>query len=209
MIKSGADTERGDRARGAQTRERIVRATIEQIAEAGWDGVRIRDVAARAEVNLALVHYHFGSKRALMLGALDASVAEQMAAPVGDLEAAPSPAEALRGLVALATTIDLAAPTARVMHEAVLAAVREPEIGEHVRPALMQARGLVEQALGAILPAWAPEDAEALAIALTALVDGLILHRVLDPDLPAERVARALTGLIMSSDAAMRDGAPE
>jgi AcrR family transcriptional regulator len=44
------------------TRARILDAAERLFAENGYDGVSIRAIAAEADVQLALIHYHFGTK---------------------------------------------------------------------------------------------------------------------------------------------------
>ncbi|MFB7589956.1 TetR/AcrR family transcriptional regulator [Streptomyces sp. NPDC056169] len=51
-------------------REGILQAAVELIARDGFDGVRIADIAARAGVSSALVHYHFTGRDRLLTGAL-------------------------------------------------------------------------------------------------------------------------------------------
>ncbi|WP_283136173.1 TetR/AcrR family transcriptional regulator [Rhizohabitans arisaemae] len=55
-------------ARGG--REGILQAAVELIARDGFDGVRIADIAARAGVSTALVHYHFAVRDRLLTDAL-------------------------------------------------------------------------------------------------------------------------------------------
>jgi AcrR family transcriptional regulator len=50
----------------ADTRERILQAAEGLFAEHGFDAVSMRDITALANVNLAAVNYHFGSKQALL-----------------------------------------------------------------------------------------------------------------------------------------------
>lgn len=178
--------------RGAETRRRIVDATIAEIAEKGWGAVRVREVAARAGVNLALVHYHCGSKETLMLTALDEALAVETEGPVAALAGGADPAVTLEGLLLAALALDMGTPTARVLHEAMLAAVRDPAVAAHMRPALTAFRGLVAHTLASAHGGAPGSDDEATAIGVSALVDGLILHLLLDPDLPRESVARAL-----------------
>mgnify|MGYP000921926169 CR=1 FL=1 len=52
------------------TKEKIVRVTMDIIAEEGFQNITIRKIAARAEVNVAAVNYHFGSKDAVINEAL-------------------------------------------------------------------------------------------------------------------------------------------
>jgi AcrR family transcriptional regulator len=53
------------------TRERILDAAERLFSERGFDGTSIRDVTAEAGVNLAAVHYHFGSKEDLLRAVLE------------------------------------------------------------------------------------------------------------------------------------------
>lgn len=48
------------------TRERILTAATPLFAEHGFDATGVRAIAAAAEVNIAAVNYHFGSKDALI-----------------------------------------------------------------------------------------------------------------------------------------------
>ncbi len=50
----------------ADTKERILNAAEHLFAERGVDGSSLRAVTREAEVNLAAVHYHFGSKEGLL-----------------------------------------------------------------------------------------------------------------------------------------------
>jgi AcrR family transcriptional regulator len=49
----------------AMTRQRIVQAAEMEFADHGFDGVSVRQIALRAEVPVALINYHFGSKEGL------------------------------------------------------------------------------------------------------------------------------------------------
>lgn len=43
-------------------KEHIINTAIELFAERGYEGTSIRDLAAKADVNIAMVNYYFGSK---------------------------------------------------------------------------------------------------------------------------------------------------
>jgi len=55
----------GNNRRGARTRKRILDVAEQLFAKHGIDGVSMRTLVAHSKVNLASVHYYFGSKKAL------------------------------------------------------------------------------------------------------------------------------------------------
>lgn len=60
----------GRRQRGDSTRRAIVEATIDVLATDGFDGLTLREVAARAGVSPAAATYHFGTVDALVAAVL-------------------------------------------------------------------------------------------------------------------------------------------
>ncbi len=62
---------RGRRPGSGDTRGRILASARAIFAERGFDGTTIRDVAARAEVDPALVHHYFGTKQRLFVAAME------------------------------------------------------------------------------------------------------------------------------------------
>jgi AcrR family transcriptional regulator len=67
---SSAPRPRGRRPGESGTREAILAAARERFAAHGYDRTRIRDVAAGADVDPALVHYYFESKDRLFVAAM-------------------------------------------------------------------------------------------------------------------------------------------
>ena len=63
-------TRRGPRGAGADTRGAVLAAARARFAAHGYEATRLRDVAADAGVDVALVSYHFGSKDGLFAAAL-------------------------------------------------------------------------------------------------------------------------------------------
>jgi len=53
-----------------ETRARLLEAATELFAERGFHGIGVREIALRAEVNVAAANYHFGSKEDLYLEVL-------------------------------------------------------------------------------------------------------------------------------------------
>jgi AcrR family transcriptional regulator len=62
--------------KATSTRNRLLRAAAILFAERGFRGTTMREIAARARVNLAAANYHYGSKKALYLAVLRAEFAK-------------------------------------------------------------------------------------------------------------------------------------
>jgi AcrR family transcriptional regulator len=60
-----------DESRHAQRRREIVRAAYLAIAEKGFEGLRMREIARRAGLDHATLHYYFGGKEELIDGVFD------------------------------------------------------------------------------------------------------------------------------------------
>ncbi|MBR8740590.1 TetR/AcrR family transcriptional regulator [Nocardiopsis sp. MG754419] len=128
MAKSGG----GGRRSSGETKERLVTAAGEVLREEGHAGASARTIAARAEVNSALVFYHFGGVDQLLLAALDRSSAERMAM----YEELAAPARTLEELVEVATRIyrtDLERGYITEFSELVAAAVTRPDLRAEIR----------------------------------------------------------------------------
>jgi AcrR family transcriptional regulator len=54
-----------------ERREDLLEATYALIAEKGLEGLRTREIAARAGVNISTLHYYFGTKEALLAALLE------------------------------------------------------------------------------------------------------------------------------------------
>jgi AcrR family transcriptional regulator len=71
-----ADSSPIHRTRGDERQRALVQAAFEIIAERGLEGLRTREIAARASMNVAMVHYYFAHKEAL-IGAVVEYLVEQ------------------------------------------------------------------------------------------------------------------------------------
>jgi AcrR family transcriptional regulator len=60
----------------AERRRAIIRAAYQTLAEKGFEGLRMREIATRAGLNHATLHYYFAGKEALIDGVLDHIVQE-------------------------------------------------------------------------------------------------------------------------------------
>lgn len=176
--------------RGARRRERLLGAGLELLAEEGWSGLTARAVAGRAGTHQGSVHYHFGGLPALKRAVAAAAVREAVEPVLAVLSAASSwPAGLAAAVRSAAEHRD--PRTARITAELVAASVQDPAVGELVSQALADARARLVPWLSASGEA----EPEGLATLLVAALDGLALHRLLDPALDLGHVARAADDL--------------
>lgn len=185
--------------RGHETRVRILEATIHLMAEVGWGGITTRLVAERAGVNNAAVNYYFSTKgRLLRAAALQAAhrLLEEATRPLLEAPDLPGAVKASLGWI---SRMDLASPEVSVLLETMLQATRDPELRSGLRPDLERFRDLLveriraEQDRGRL---HRDADPRALAVLLAAALDGLWLHRLVDPSLDMEAVAGVLERLL-------------
>ncbi|MFD0552255.1 TetR/AcrR family transcriptional regulator [Streptomyces rectiviolaceus] len=174
--------------RGERRRGQLADAGVELLAEAGWPGVTTRSVAERAGANLGLIHYYWGGLPALK-AAIARRAGEQVFDPVTEeLSGTTTLEEAHSKLIEL-----LSAPhdgrTARLTVELIAGAAREPLLGDVLRESLTETRARLRGWLKGVHPG-APAGSETVLI---ALIDGMLLHRMLDPDLDNREALAALS----------------
>jgi AcrR family transcriptional regulator len=102
-----------------RTRDRILRTAERLFAEKGFNEVSVRDIAAAAQVNFALIGYHFGSKEGLL-------------SDVYRRHCEPMIEERLRGLEA-ATRLPPGRRLAALIEAFIRPALRQVEAGEGVK----------------------------------------------------------------------------
>ncbi len=82
-----------------ETRDLILKTARSVLAERGFPGTTIREIANRAGVNPAMVHYYFGSKRGLHTALIERIAAELRGRVEALASVEGSPKERLRSLV--------------------------------------------------------------------------------------------------------------
>jgi AcrR family transcriptional regulator len=176
-------------------RARILDAAVRRIAREGIDEVRIARIATDAGVSAALVHYHFDSREALLVEALEHSyelAGDQRMAVAGNPAAAPE--ERLRALVAAC----LPEPGAQrddflLWVELWLRAGRRPELAATAGRLYARLHEWASEVIadGAARGAFAVADVQRSTDRLLALIDGFGVRALMgDPAMPLER-ARA------------------
>jgi AcrR family transcriptional regulator len=179
-------------------RRRILRATAELIAELGWTRVTTRKVAERAGVNNALVHYYFGTKRALLLQAATDAFMNELGGPLEALATYDDLGQAVPEAIAWLGSAGPSHTTGRIVVEMMLQAVHDPALRETSRQMLHDFRQAVRAK--AAEQGWPGDAAAGLATVLAALLDGLYLHVLLDPELDLRAAAAALGPLFSKED---------
>jgi AcrR family transcriptional regulator len=160
---------------GTTTREKLLEATAAALVEDGVVGVSARTVATRADVNQALIFYHFGS----VAGLLDAALRRSVDLAVASYHDRFSDVTTLRELLSVG----------RDLHEA------EKRAGNVLQMAQVMAGALRDQTLaGAGRYAMARWSAEIEAV-LRRVLPSTPLGGLVEPAGLARAVAAAFIGL--------------
>jgi AcrR family transcriptional regulator len=181
---------------GREVRQRLRRAAVELIAERGWRAVSTRLVAERAGVGAGLVHYHFASLDALLREAAVEAMRETEAGMDTLLEAAHGPRELIAMLLGVLDEYTGQDAMSTAFLETYLAATRDPALHADVAVIITGFR----DRMAGWLAGHGVADPEAVATVLGAAVDGLVLHRGLDPRLGTSSVAAVLARLVGRTD---------
>jgi AcrR family transcriptional regulator len=88
---SGQGAEDGRRVAGERTRQRLIDATLDLLADRGESGASLRAITEGAGANVAAVSYHFGSKEALVRSAIEQSIDRLVQDQVEGLRALKDP----------------------------------------------------------------------------------------------------------------------
>ena len=162
------------------------------IARSGWSAVTTRQVAALADVNPALVHYHFGSMDELRREAVLVAIAKEMEGPIGALLADVPLPDAIAACVDAVARIDPGSDRFALLYEAMLEGGRDAQM----RAVLTQAYDEFRAALtDRIRDAGGPEP-EAAAVVIAAALDGVLLHRLVKPDLDVAGLTATLVAAL-------------
>ena len=189
------------------TRARLAEVARELFLEHGYQGTTLRAVAAAADVDSALISYHFGSKQGLFGEAMNlqcgqslaivnalrgdqAGLADRILAAVTSLwEGDATTAEKATGAETATTTEDAAAAenpaTAGPMSVFDRTSMQDPEVMRVFREFLER------EVLGKIADFLGGPDATERATAAVTVIGGLIFTRYLSPLGPAAALGAA------------------
>lgn len=186
------------RARGVETRTRIVEAALETLKRDGFAGTSARAIAAVGGFNQSLIFYHFGGVNELLLAALDETSDRRMARYRDVVDGV----QTLPELMATAAAVyreDLESGHIKVLAEMIAGASSAPELGpeivRRVEPWIDFARDAIARVTDG-LPITVPVPAEDAAFAIVALFLGIELLTHLEGDTSrAERLFDLGSGL--------------
>lgn len=180
-----------DDARGRRRRAELVAAGVALLAESGWEGLTHRAVAARAQANPGLVHYYFKGTHGLRLAVAADAIGSSIGGFFEQVLSAEDDDELVDNITRLLGSVRRDVTAGRLTAELVSATFDDPEIGDLVRRSFAEGRTGLEKWLRSRHPSWRPARARGSAAVITAMIDGLVLHLLLDPELRVREVAQA------------------
>ena len=202
-------------SRAEDTRSRLRSAALAVVREQGVGGASARAIAAAAEVNQALIFYHFGSVSELIEAASDEAVEARVKLYQADFGGVAS----LSDLLSVARQVheqERRAGSMTVMAQIMAGAQNDPVLARAARHALAAWIDEVDQVLGRVLaasPIGSLIDSAGLAQLVSATFMGIELYHGADPeaaDLAFSTIERlndvlsALEGLGPASQRALR-----
>lgn len=174
--------------------QRLLDAVAAVLVEQGFEGISVRKVAARAGVSIGAVQHHFPTKDAMLTAAMalaSAQFEERLRARVAPDATA---GQALRAVADELLGLGSERRPADVLWLARLAraTVDEPTRRTHARE-WQEVEDLLTGLLRAARRTADPDGERDAAAELLALIDGLAMAALVEPDrMPAERAERIL-----------------
>lgn len=178
--------------RGREVRQKLLTAASELVPEVGWRAVTTRLIAARAGVTSGLVHYHFESVQALLREATLSVMRTVLTADGPVLGGAETLPEGMDLMLASLDRYTGGDAMSLLFVETYLAATRDEILRRELRALVTDFR----RAVATWLAEHGQQMPDQTASVLAAAIDGLILHRALDPRLTSDAVAPVLRRLV-------------
>jgi AcrR family transcriptional regulator len=190
-------TTRGDK------RPRLVTAATAVFAEKGYASTRVADIAERAGVGKGTVYEYFSSKEELLFAVFE-SINEEISIRVGAaLSKNGSAREKLLALLQLGAKVISEQVELQPVILDFWAASRGKDFEEHYREAVIASYGLFRSMISDFIRGGqkrgefkAGIDAEALATAVIATVDGLGIQLFFDPSIDPHKVVETFAHML-------------
>jgi AcrR family transcriptional regulator len=192
--------ERRDQA-SADTHTAILAAARGRLLADGYANLSTRRVAEAAEVPLSQIHYHFGSKRQLILAVLEAEN-ERLLERQREMFDAPEPLWVRWELACDFLDTDIESGYVRILQEMIAAGWSDPEVAAAVREMvggwyrLLADVARHEQEQGADFGGFTPDEVAALMATPFLGAEELILLGVTESVLPIRSALRKVGGAL-------------
>ncbi|GGN49348.1 hypothetical protein GCM10011579_002990 [Streptomyces albiflavescens] len=183
------------KVRTADTRERILTAACEVIAETGFEKIRMRMVAERAGVSTALLHYHFDTREKLFTEAMTHSFANTAVDVERDVESVSAAVTLARILRSLLPTDPQLHQDWRLWQELWVRALRDETTRQFAVDLYAQLHEWVADAVrrGIASGEFTATDVDELSTLLLSLSDGYGIRLMLrDPTVTLETALTAI-----------------
>lgn len=185
----------------ADTRSAIVAAARDCLLTDGYANLSTRRVAEAAGVPLSQIHYHFGSKRQLILAVL-ATENERLLQRQREMFDAPQPLWVRWELACDFLDADIESGYVRILQEMIAAGWSDPEVAAAVREMiggwcrLLADVGRREEERGADFGGFTPDEVAALMGTPFLGAEELILLGVTEATLPIRSALRKVGALL-------------
>jgi AcrR family transcriptional regulator len=192
--------ERRDQAT-ADTHSAIIAAARGCLLADGYANLSTRRVAEAAGVPLSQIHYHFGSKRQLILAVLEAET-DRLLERQRDMFDAPKPLWVRWELACDFLDADIESGYVRILQEMIAAGWSDPELAVAVREVIGGWYGLLaevarrEQERGADFAGFTPDEVAALMGTPFLGAEELILLGVTESTLPMRSALRKVGAIL-------------
>lgn len=177
---------------------RLLRATVEVLAESGYSGASTAAICQRAGLSQGGLFRHFDTRSALIVAATE-QVGRAHVAAIEQLRAEEGAGSwSIAALLRLAREITRA-PSHAAWHEVMVAARTDPALRDAVRPVLARYEAALHGLARGLLPADHPdpEGAEVLVLSILHAFDSEAVTRRVhaSPDVEERRLAWAVATL--------------
>ena len=184
-------------------RDRLLDAARTCLESKGYARTTARDLVAASGTNLASIGYHFGSKEALLNEAIGNAFAEwtdEVNRVVRETPADAPLERLLEGWREMLGRTEANRPLIVANMEAMAQVARSPELREKMAAAYEQCRVKIAAVVRESVPEGAEVDADVVASFIIAVVDGITLQHMADPERAptGDQLVEALTRAVMA-----------
>jgi len=165
----------------APTAQRLLAAAQRLLTSGGFEALKLSAIARAAGESKASIGYHFGNKAGLVTALVDSFAHDANRGLIEDTGELPKGEERIHALIDGETRIAADAESYQSFFEVLPHALRDGDLRERVAALYDGYRETVLRCLDASDPA-AKEQLRPFAMLMIAVVDGLAIQHVLDPD---------------------------